>query len=329
MHFFSDLGIFTAQAIIIALAILLTLAGVLALFAKAKQGESDSKNKVTVRNLNEYYNKQTDELLEQIDATEAKARRKSHKKAEKMDRPRLYVIRFDGDMKCAGVTPLRHCITAAINLARPEKDHILIPIKSAGGVVNTYGLAASQCMRIKDAKISLTIAVDEMAASGGYLMASTADQIIAAPFAIVGSIGVVMQLPNFNRLMKKHHVDFEQITAGEYKRTLTMLGENTDKDRKKCQEDVDHIHDLFKGFVQTTRPSLDLKAVATGEHWFGQRAIELNLVDQLQTSDDFIQEKHQTHDVFEIACKKKKSLKEKLATQAHTLFQSLIHRFYP
>ena len=108
-----------------------------------------------------------------------------------------------------------------------------------------YGLAASQMQRIRDKKLKLTVCVDKVAASGGYMMAVVADKIIAAPFAVLGSIGVLAQVPNFHRLLKKHDVDFEMLTAGKYKRTLTMFGENTDKGREKFQEDIEDTHVLF------------------------------------------------------------------------------------
>ena len=144
------------------------------------------------------------------------------------------------------VESLREEITAIISIANPSKDKVLIRLESGGGVVHGYGLAASQLQRIKSAGIPLSVAIDKVAASGGYMMACVADEILAAPFAIVGSIGVIAQIPNFNKILKKNDVEFEQITAGEFKRTLTLFGENTDKAREKFREEIEQTHDLFK-----------------------------------------------------------------------------------
>ena len=325
MGFLADLGLFAAQALVVLIIVLLAIMGLLVLIAKSKQA-AQSSNKVTLKKINAEHSKQTQRLLEEIDDPAANKTLKSMKKASKKDdddQARLFLIRFDGDIKCSAVEPLRRAITALLSLARPGTDRALVCIKSGGGVVNTYGLAASQCLRIKNAGIHLTIAIDEVAASGGYLMAATADEIIAAPFAIIGSIGVVLQMPNFNRWLKKHNVDFEQITAGQFKRTLTLMGENTDKAREKCQEDVDHTHDLFKDFVRRSRPNLQMEQVATGEHWYGTKAVELGLVDKLQTSDDFIAEALPKQRVFELRCSKKKGLKDRLAGQTESLLKTL------
>ena len=321
MHFLSSLGLFAAEAVIILIVILLALMGTLSLFAKAKKAAAEP-DKIKLENLSDKLQAQQHKLLAEVDEKAAKKLHKSQAKKEPTEQ-RLYVIDFDGDMKCTGVEQLRLQVTAAIQLARKEYDEVLIRIKSGGGLVNTYGLAASQCLRIREAGIALTVAIDQVAASGGYLMAATAKKIIATPFAIIGSIGVVLQLPNFNKWLKKHNVDVELLTAGEYKRTLTMIGENDKKAREKCQQELDETHTLFKDFVKRSRPQLDLDRVATGEHWYGSQALDLGLVDKLQTSDDYICASLATHTAYQIQCAKKKSLKDRLGAQAQSLLHSL------
>ncbi|NJN48183.1 MAG: protease SohB, partial [Candidatus Competibacteraceae bacterium] len=196
------------------------------------------------------------------------------------------------------------------------RDEVVVRLESAGGLVHAYGLAASQLARIKERKIGLTVAVDKVAASGGYLMACVADRIMTAPFAVVGSIGVVSQLPNFNRLLKKHDIDFELLTAGEYKRTMTLFGENTDKARLKFQEELEETHRLFKEFLRTYRSQLDLDRVATGEHWYGTQALELKLVDELRTSDDFLLEASKDAALYEVTYASHKPLLTRLSNLA-------------
>jgi serine protease SohB len=213
------------------------------------------------------------------------------------------------------VASLREEVTAVLTAAQAE-DEVIVRLESAGGLVHGYGLAASQLLRIRDRRLKLTVAVDKVAASGGYMMACVADRIIAAPFAILGSIGVIAQLPNFNRLLKKHDVDFEQFMAGEHKRTVTLFGENTDKGRQKFQEEIEDVHALFKDFVKTHRPQVDLERVATGEHWFGARALESRLVDELRTSDDVLLDASASADLYEVVYTGKKPWLVRLLAQA-------------
>ena len=245
-----------------------------------------------------------------------KQKQKQQKKQQKSkqidnDRPKLYVLEFDGDIKATQVETLRDEITALLSVAASQ-DEVLLKLDNSGGIVHEHGLAASQLKRIKDAKLNLTISVDKVAASGGYMMACIADKIIAAPFAIIGSIGVLAQLPNFNRLLDKAGIDFEQHTAGEYKRTVTMFGKNSDKEREKLKVDLQETHALFQSFVTENRPKLDIEKVATGEHWYGTQALSLNLVDEIETSDEFLVDALQSFDIYQLNMEVKKGLQDKL-----------------
>ncbi len=214
-------------------------------------------------------------------------RERARDKAAESGRPRLFVIEFNGDIRASEVGALRVLVTTIL-LEAKQGDEVLVRLDNAGGMVSEHGLAASQLARIRSSDIPLTVAVDKVAASGGYLMAAVANRIIAAPFAILGSIGVLAEAPNFHRLLQRHGVDFELHTAGAFKRTLTLFGENTDEGRQKLREQLEETHRLFKDFVLEYRPGLDLERLATGEYWHGQRAVELGLVDAIQTSDDFL-----------------------------------------
>ena len=214
-------------------------------------------------------------------------------------RRRIFVIDFDGDPAASGVDGLRHEVTAVLAAAGNE-DEVVVRLQSAGGMVQGYGLGASQLARFRTSGVNLVVAVDKVAASGGYMMAAVANTILAAPFALVGSIGVVAQLPNINRLLKKHDVDVELHTAGRYKRTLTVFGENTEEARAKFLEELNDIHAMFQEFVGEFRPGLDLEAVSTGEAWAGQRALDRALVDRLVTSDEYLAGACDEADVFEV-----------------------------
>lgn len=249
-------------------------------------------------------------------AKEAKIRRKNNQK--------IFVLDFKGDIQASAVENLREEITLILATAKAGRDRVVVRLESPGGMVHGYGLAAAQLVRLRDAGFHLTICVDKVAASGGYMMACIANEIISAPFAVVGSIGVVAQVPNFNRLLKEHNVDFELYTAGQYKRTVTMFGENTPEGKAKFEEELQQTHVLFKHFVEKYRPQLNVDKVATGEHWYGQDALDLNLVDKLQTSDEYLLALLPQHDVYVINTRKKATLGEKLGLQAAQMADSLI-----
>ncbi len=263
---------------------------------------------------------------------ERKARRKALKRAatDRPDagaKPRKFVLDFDGDMRALAVSRLRKEVTAVLSLAG-ERDEVILRLESRGGMVHAYGLAASQLARVKARGIPLTVCIDKVAASGGYMMACVAERILAAPFAVVGSIGVVAQLPNFNRLLKKHDIDFELITAGEYKRTLTIFGENTEQGREKFTAEIEDVHALFKEFVAAHRPALDVERVATGEAWFGQRALDLGLVDELVTSDEYLLRACDDADVFEVKYVERKPLPQRLGLVVQDAIDGLLLRWW-
>jgi serine protease SohB len=236
------------------------------------------------------------------------SRKKNSKSPHKK---RSFICQFEGDIKASQVEQLRREITAMLLVASSD-DEVIVVLNSGGGTIHGYGLAASQLSRIRDKGITLTVCVDSIAASGGYMMACVADKLSAAPFAIVGSIGVIAQIPNFNKVLKEKNIEYEQITAGEHKRTLTMFGENTLEGRTKFQSELDEAHELFKEFVMRFRPNLDVDKIATGEHWFGAKALELGLVDEIATSDEVIMQRVLSRDVYRIKAERKKSAIERL-----------------
>ncbi len=326
MHFLAEYGLFLAKAVTVVVAILVLVGAVVALSSRHRKAESGH---IEVNSLNQKYEEMSETLADSLlskdelkqkhkqEKKRKKEEQKKHKKELKSgktgpDKKRLFVLDFEGDIHASAVDHLREEISAILTLAVPG-DEILLRLESGGGVIHGYGLAASQLQRIRDRNISLTVAVDKVAASGGYLMACVADKLIAAPFSIIGSIGVLAQIPNFNRLLKKHDVDFEQLYAGEYKRTLTLFGENTDKGREKMQQELEEVHQLFKEFIKRQRTGLDLARVATGEHWLGSRALELGLIDELRTSDDYLMAARETANIVEVKFVSKQGLKEKLS----------------
>ena len=319
MEFLADYASFLAKTVTLVVAIVVVLVAIASLRGK---GRRRAAGQMQVTKLNDFY-KGLRERLEQslLDKDRLKALRKEQAKSLKKDKklaepkPRVYVLDFDGDIKASATESLRHEITALLTLAT-DKDEVVLRLESGGGMVHSYGLASSQLARIRQAGIPLTICIDKVAASGGYMMACIGDKIISAPFAILGSIGVVAQLPNVNRLLKKHDIDFEVLTAGEYKRTLTVFGENTEKGREKFQQDLDITHDLFKNFVANYRPQLAIDEVATGEIWLGVAALDKQLVDELKTSDEYIGERAKTAEVFHLHYVQRKSLQERMGMAA-------------
>ncbi len=320
MQFLFEYGLFLAKVatLVIAFAIVVGLA----VSASRRTGQPET---LEIENLNRHFRRLGDTLTQAMAGkADAKALAKKRKQEAKTDakttsqRPRRYVIDFKGDIKASATESLRHEVSAIV-AAAVDGDDVVVRLENAGGVVHEHGLAASQLKRLRDANIPLTVVVDKVAASGGYLMACVADRIVTAPFAIVGSIGVLAQLPNFNRLLDKHGVDFEQITAGKHKRSVTMFGQNTDADRAKLKEELDDVHALFKDMVTAFRPQLDIDGVATGEYWYGRRALELKLTDALSTSDEMLAASVNERDVYKVSYRIKQPLTRKLLAGADAL----------
>ncbi|MEH6344496.1 MAG: protease SohB [Bermanella sp.] len=315
MEFLTEYGLFLAKSV----TFLVVVALIVGLIASAGQKSKPSKIKIT--HLNKKYDALKKHLQEAVmDKKQLKQVSKDEKKARKdasssESLEKVYVINFNGDIKASQSEQMKDEITALLSLG-DGIDEIVVNVESGGGMVHQYGFAASQLERIKKTGIPLTVCVDKVAASGGYMMAVVADKIVAAPFAILGSIGVIAQLPNFNRLLKKNDIDFEVHTAGEYKRTLTVFGENTDKAREKFREDLADVHVMFKQFVGERRPVVDVEKVANGDVWYGQKALEVNLVDELKTSDEYLQLRCNSADVYVLSSEKKKTVFEKLGMAA-------------
>lgn len=271
-----------------------------------------------------WHKAQKKKLRQEAKAAKAKAKAGEAAAATK---PRAWVLDFKGSMDAHEVGALREEITAVLTLTQPA-DQVIMRLESPGGVVHGYGLAASQMQRLRDKHIPLTVAVDKVAASGGYMMACVADKIVAAPFSIIGSIGVVAQIPNFNRFLKSKDIDIELHTAGQYKRTLTLLGENTEEGRQKFRESLNETHDLFKGFVQQMRPQLNIDEVATGEHWYGTQALEKGLVDEVGTSDELLLGLMQSHEVIGLRYLQRKKLLDRLTGSAAESADRLLMRWW-
>lgn len=314
-EFLFSYGLFIAKVVTGLVALIFAVA----IIGGARKKEDGSSLKVT--NLNDKYNELRSTVQQSVmDKKAYKALLKSESKESKKEkksakvvkaRPKLFVLDFEGDIRASEVETMREEVTALLSIAEPQ-DEVLMKLDNSGGVVHEHGLAASQLLRIKDANLNFTISVDKVAASGGYMMACVADKIVAAPFAILGSIGVLAQLPNFHRLLDKVGVDWEQHTAGEYKRTVTMFGENGEKEREKLKLELQETHLLFRDFVSENRSKLDIDKVSTGEHWYGKQALELNLVDELITSDEYLIKALEEFDIYEISIEIKVGLQDKL-----------------
>ncbi|KTC22354.1 MULTISPECIES: protease SohB [Pseudomonas] len=327
MDFLAEYASFLAKTATLVIALLVVLSAIAGLRGK---GRRKAGGQLHVTRLNDFY-KDLRERLESglLDKAQLKALRKQQAKRDKQqkkkpeDKPRVFVLDFDGDIKASATESLRNEITALLTLATP-KDEVVLRLESGGGMVHSYGLASSQLARIRQAGVPLTVCIDKVAASGGYMMACIGDRIVSAPFAILGSIGVVAQLPNVNRLLKKHDVDFEVFTAGEYKRTVTVFGENTEKGREKFQEDLDVTHQLFKDFVSRYRPQLHIDEVATGEVWLGVAALNKQLVDELRTSDEYLSERARDSNLYHLHFAERKSLQERVGLAASASIENTL-----
>lgn len=327
MEFLLNYGLFLAKTVTLVFFIILVILVILS----ATQKNSSADDQIEIKNLSKKFADL--KKLMQISTNSKKQLKQLQKKskqsaqAKESYEQRVFVLNFVGNIKATAVKHLRKEITALLSIAT-DKDEVVICLENSGGLVHEHGLAASQLQRIRQRGIPLTVAVDKVAASGGYMMACVADRIIAAPFSVLGSIGVIAQMPNFNKLLERHGIEYEQIKAGDLKRTITMFGKNTDQDRAHFTEQMQETHDLFKGFVAENRSELNIEEVATGEHWLGKKALELNLVDELMTSDDYLLKKSQHATVYEITHRSPKSVGEKLMGSVQSVYEKALTQWW-
>ncbi|HDR2624472.1 protease SohB [Enterobacter cancerogenus] len=339
MELLSQYGLFLAKIATVVIAIAVIAVLIVNLTQRKRQ-----RGELRITRLSEQYKEmQEDMSLSLLDSHHQKLWHKAQKKKHKQEakaakakaksnvpqdagKPRVYVLDFKGSMDAHEVSSLREEVTAVLAVAKPQ-DQVVVRLESPGGVVHGYGLAASQLQRLREKQIPLTVAVDKVAASGGYMMACVADKIVAAPFSIIGSIGVVAQIPNFNRFLKNKEIDIELHTAGQYKRTLTLLGENTEEGRQKFREDLNETHHLFKDFVHRMRPTLDIDSVATGEHWYGIQAQEKGLVDDVGTSDDLLLNLMEEHELVGVRFTQRKRLLDRFTNSAAESADRLLLRW--
>ncbi|MBT8107945.1 MAG: protease SohB [Gammaproteobacteria bacterium] len=319
--FFFNYGLFFAKVLTVVLGIVVIIVVAAAASRKAHQ------EGLEVENLNRKYKNLAGVLRKAVlNKEERKKEAKEEKKRDKAEakqpsvRPRSFVMHFKGDLKASALPSLREEISAVLDVATAQ-DEVIVCLENHGGMVHEHGLAASQLARIREKGIPLIVCVDKVAASGGYLMACVASKIYAAPFAILGSIGVLAQIPNFNRMLDNHGVDFEQITAGKYKRTVTMFGKNTDEDRAKLKDELEDVHTLFKAAISEYRPDLDLDKVATGEHWYGTRALGLGLADEIKTSDELLTERVAERDLYAVTYRIKQPLQKRLMSNVDSALE--------
>ena len=340
MELLFQYGLFLAKIVTVVVAIAVIAVLIINLTQRKRQ-----RGELRITNLSAQHKEMQEDLaVALLDGPQQKLWHKAQKKKLKLEakaakakakqgeidashKPRVWVIDFKGSMDAHEVSTLREEITAVLTVATPQ-DQVVVRLESPGGVVHGYGLAASQLQRIRDKQIPLTVAVDKVAASGGYMMACVANKIVAAPFAILGSIGVVAQIPNLNRFLKNKDIDIELHTAGQYKRTLTLLGENTDEGRQKFREELNETHHLFKDFVKEMRPSLDVDQVATGEHWYGSQAQEKGLVDEVGTSDELLLGLMDGRDVISVRFMQRKKMMDRFTGSAAESADNLMMRWW-
>ncbi|TVP87813.1 MAG: protease SohB [Thioalkalivibrio sp.] len=331
MEFLQEYAMFLAKGLTIVLMALVVLG---ALAAASQRNRGRGEEQLNVKHLNQRYRNMERALRLRVlgwralrqHTREYQRQRKRAARERPEEQTRVYVLRFHGDIRATRVDNLREEVSAILTLARPGIDRVVVCIDSGGGLVPPYGLAAAQLARLRDAGLELTAAVDRVAASGGYLMAAVANRITAAPFAVVGSIGVVAQIPNINRLLKRHDVDIELLTAGQHKRTLTILGKNTPEGRAKFQEELEETHGLFKTYLQRFRPQLDLERLATGEHWYGEQALDLQLVDELRTSDDLLMALAREYELYEVTFNRRQPMSRRIGIAFQEAVERLLQR---
>ncbi len=314
MAFWLDIADFALKALIIVVAI----GGLAILIVRLMRSAEPKDREIKVRSLNERYDDMRDAMNGALlDKKQRKAHLKARKKALKALRgeapgKRIFVMAFKGDMRATAVKQLGQQIDAVLTVARPGADEVVLRLESPGGTVTGYGLGAAEILRLREHKLKVTASVDQVAASGGYMMASAADRIVAAPFAVVGSIGVVAPIPNLHRLLKKNEIDFEEMTAGEWKRSVSVLGEISPAGREHFRGKLEDTHGAFKAHVGRCRPKVDIARVANGDTWLASEAVDLELVDEIATGDELLFRARESARLYEVSVEARKNLLQQL-----------------
>lgn len=312
---FPSLFSFGLKALIVIISVLICVIVPILLIKKISPADKRKKS-LKIENLKSQYNKYIQQFKQKtMNKKDFKKYLKNFNKdeKEKKDKPFLFVLSFTGDIMASQVKNLREEISLILEIAQ-SKDEVVILLESRGGSVSHYGLAANQLQRLRNHNIPLTVCVDKVAGSGGYLMACVGNKILSSPFAFIGSIGVLFGIPNVYDFLKKHDINYEEFTAGKFKKTVTPFGKITDEKREKLQEQLELVHNQFKNFVKQYR-DIDLEQTATGEAWLAEEALKKGLVDKLQCSDDYILEKFKTHNVYKVSLKSPKSFFEKILSK--------------
>tara|TARA_B100000073_G_C23675251_1_gene550290 strand:- start:26 stop:1042 length:1017 start_codon:yes stop_codon:yes gene_type:complete len=332
MEFFIDYGSFLLKSI----SLIVIIALPFMIFFSSKGKESAAAGTLKITNLSNKLDNMASAVKsitlnknERKKLIKEKKKELKAKKNQSIPKP-VYVLNFNGDIEASSVENLKEEITAILK-SDTKCQELVLRLESPGGTVIGYGLCAAQLQRLRDAGIKVTACVDKVAASGGYMMACVCNKIVSSPFAIIGSIGVVAAIPNFHKVLKKNNVDYELHTAGEYKRTITMFGETTPAGRKKFREHLEDIHILFKDHIKKFRPNLDMKKIATGETWEGVKALEVGLVDEISTSDQYLLNLSKKHEIFEISYITKQNLQDKFSffiTNTVTRLVSSLETFF-
>ena len=209
------------------------------------------------------------------------------------DKSNLYYLEFEGDIQASEAAKLKQEILVCLQVAKPT-DVFLILVESSGGSVSNYGDLYSVMEMIKKRGHTLWVAIDRVAASGGYLISLPADKIFATPFALIGSIGVLSEVPNFGGLLDKYGVKMEEYTAGERKMNISMFRENGEEQKEHHRKKLGKIHELFKAQLVKYRGGLiekkgvDIGELMEGDFWMGENAFELGLVDELKSSVEIL-----------------------------------------
>ena len=160
------------------------------------------------------------------------------------------------------------------------------------------------------------------------MMAVVADRIVASRLAVIGSIGVVGQVPNVHRLLKRFDIDVLEMTAGTNKRPVSLIGPLTDQGIETFKKQLSDTHRLFRDHVHRFRPQLDIEAVSNGDIWHGVDALTHGLIDEIATSDEMIDRaRHEGDlDVFSIRWRQAKNLRERLEESVSLITEKALMR---
>ncbi|WP_343192796.1 S49 family peptidase [Buchnera aphidicola (Taiwanaphis decaspermi)] len=233
----------------------------------------------------------------------------------------LYILDYNDKIKKNKIKKLREEISSIILVAK-KNDEVLLRLENTSDIVYEYGLVIAQLQRLRKKGIKLIISIDKIVSNGGYIIACVADHISASPFSIIGPINIVVNIPNIDKYTQTSNLNNQLNDCNTFTK-LTLIKNNTKIYVNKIFNKLDIKKYIRNSFIKDMRPSLNLNKIFNQNYWIGENAINEKLIDSINTSDDILFSKKDTHNLLKIKYVYKSNIVEKYIVTLNKYFKFL------